>query len=168
MSDSKLSLRPATQDDLPALARLARETWLAAYTGIVPDAQIEYMLAQRYNLEALSEILAAPDKWLELAFWEERLAGFALSEPYDARARKLDRLYIHPDWQRRGVGGALVRQAAERARNLGYSELILSVNKRNEQAQRAYRKYGFLQREATQTDIGEGFIMDDYILALKL
>ena len=46
--------------------------------------------------------------------------------------------------------------------------LILAVNKRNERAIAAYRKYGFVVRDAVRVDIGKDFVMDDFIMALSL
>jgi ribosomal protein S18 acetylase RimI-like enzyme len=81
---------------------------------------------------------------------------------------KLDKLYVHPDRQRQGYGGALIEHACERARRLGYGAVILAVNKRNTTAIAAYRKYGFEIREGVVKDIGGGFVMDDYIMERKL
>ena len=42
--------------------------------------------------------------------------------------------------------------------------MYLTVNKHNDIAIRAYEAKGFETIEAAETDIGEGFIMDDYIM----
>ena len=81
---------------------------------------------------------------------------------------KLDKLYIHPDVQRKGVGGQLIEHVAKRARKLGYPCVVLAVNKRNEKAIGSYKKYGFVVREAIVDDIGRGFIMDDFVMEKKL
>jgi len=81
---------------------------------------------------------------------------------------KLDKLYIHPDVQRKGVGGQLIAHVAARAKKLGYPCVILAVNKRNEKAIGSYRKYGFEVRETIVDDIGRGYVMDDYIMEKKL
>lgn len=51
-------------------------------------------------------------------------------------------------------------------RNL--SAMYLTVNKRNELAQRAYIGNGFRITEAMVNDIGSGFVMDDYIMQKDL
>ena len=46
--------------------------------------------------------------------------------------------------------------------------LIPAVNKQNAHAIAAYEKYGFAKREAVRVDIGNGFVMDDFIMARSL
>ena len=96
-----------------------------------------------------------------------KLAGFCACEIVDGEY-KLDKIYIDPTLQRRGLGAALITRASERARALAYPTMILTVNKRNAQAIAAYRKYGFAVRDSVCVEIGNGFVMDDFILEKKL
>ena len=45
---------------------------------------------------------------------------------------------------------------------------MLAVNKHNFNAIAAYRKHGFIVREAVVKEIGGGFVMDDYIMEKRL
>ncbi|MGE5492246.1 MAG: N-acetyltransferase family protein [Actinomycetota bacterium] len=166
-SPLKIEIRPVTHPDVPAISALAREIWQATYPGIITQEQIDFMLEQRYGVERLYDDLEQADKWLDQAFCDGRRIGFAFSEIYKGEF-KLDKLYIHPDVQRRGVGGQLIEHVAQRAKKLGYPVVILAVNKRNEKAIGSYKKYGFAVRDAIVDDIGGGFVMDDYIMEKKL
>lgn len=167
MSPLNIDIRPVTPPDVPAISALAREIWQATYPGIITQEQIDFMLEQRYGHERLYDDLEDADKWLDQAFVDGRRIGFAFSERHKGEF-KLDKLYIHPDAQRQGVGGQLIGYVAARARRLGYPCVILAVNKRNEKAIASYRKYGFEVRETVVDDIGRGFVMDDYIMEKKL
>jgi len=158
-----IDIRPIAPDDVPAIAHLARTTWFDAYTSIISVEQIEYMLAQRYDHGHLRAEAEDPQKWLRQATLDGVLAGFAACEIHKGEF-KLDKLYVHPDMQRKGVGTALVDHVAMLAREQGFSSVILAVNKQNERAIRAYTQYGFHVRDKTVTDIGHGFLMDDYIM----
>jgi ribosomal protein S18 acetylase RimI-like enzyme len=162
------ALRTASADDLAAVRTLAREVWWAHYPGIISPAQIEYMLERGYATEALAHFVTGSDAGLELAEAGGTLVGFAAWYDVDERATKLDKIYIHPRWQRHGVGGALIARIAALARKAGRRTLVLNVNKHNVQAQAAYRKRGFALREAVEVDIGGGFVMDDFVMALPL
>ena len=46
--------------------------------------------------------------------------------------------------------------------------IYLTCNKHNEHSLAVYRKKGFKVIDEAETDIGQGFIMDDYIMELTL
>ena len=48
--------------------------------------------------------------------------------------------------------------------NQGVSTVKLHVNKYNTNSILAYQKMGFVNVESVVTDIGKGFIMDDYLM----
>ncbi len=162
MTDTPRRIAP---DDIDAVAALAREVWQATYPALIPQAQIDRMLADRYAAEHLHAQLADP-----LHVWwivGEPAAGFAHAY-LDGPACKLDKRYVHPDRQRRGLGGTLLAAAADWARQQGMARMRLQVNRGNAQAIRAYRKYGFVVVESRVFDIGDGFVMDDHVMELPL
>lgn len=157
--------------DIEAVGALARTVWQATYPGLISQAQIDFMLAQRYAPGHLREELARADIGWDKALVDGRLAGFASThwgEHEAAEEAKLDKLYIDPAAQRRGLGGRLIERAGERARAAGRRTLILAVNKGNAQAIAAYARHGFVKRDAVRVDIGDGFVMDDFIMAKSL
>jgi diamine N-acetyltransferase len=166
-SNLKIEIKPVTPPEVPAISALAREIWQATYPGIITQEQIDFMLEQRYGHERLYDDLEDAHKWLDQAFHDGRRVGFAFSEERKGEF-KLDKLYIHPDVQRQGVGGQLIAHVAERARKIGYPCVILQVNKRNVNAINSYKKYGFTVRTSTVDDIGRGFVMDDFVMEKKL
>lgn len=58
--------------------------------------------------------------------------------------------------------------ALARAKALACGALILAVNKNNEAAITAYRRFGFVLRAESKVDIGAGFVVDDFIMARSL
>ena len=163
-----LAIRPLAPHDVEAVCALAREIWRAHYPPIIGEAQTEYMLAQRYAREIVEAELDREDiRWV-VAHEGERMVGFASFHAQGDGELKIDKLYVHPDRQRLGVGGALIGRACDLARSLGAASVVLAVNKRNHNAIAAYRKHGFAIREAVVKDIGEGFVMDDYVMARKV
>jgi diamine N-acetyltransferase len=164
-----LDIIPVQAQDVDAISALAREIWQEHYLGIITQEQIDYMLGQRYNRTHLLKEIADPAiEWWQ-ACADGRRVGFAsLIAGNDEATRKLDKLYVHPDAQRQGIGKALIEFLAARAKGAGCETLILAVNKRNEKAIAAYRKHGFTLREAVRVDIGQGFVMDDFIMSKPL
>ncbi len=162
-----LDCAPLRDDEAEALAALARQIWYGHYPGLISEAQIEYMLAQRYHPPYIRQTLARGDRWDVVRAGGE-LVAFAHSYPLEGGAVKLDKLYVHPEWQRHGIGGLLVDKVSERARLHGRSHLVVRVNRGNAQAIAAYRKYGFVAVRELVEDIGEGFVMDDYVMVKPL
>jgi len=159
-------IEPLAADDVERLVVLAREIWYAHYPAIISVAQIEYMLEERYNARVVLAELRRDGVWWDKLVVEGGMAGFAsyflTGNPGEM---KLDKLYVHPRLQRRGYGRMMVDRAGAVARSRGCSRLVLAVNKNNRSAIAAYLKHGFHVADAVVTDIGGGFVMDDYIMA---
>jgi GNAT superfamily N-acetyltransferase len=158
----------ATEADLAAVAGLAGVIWRRHYPGIITPGQIEYMLANGYSHEALLRFVAEPDAGLLLALVDERLIGFAAYHRTDRNELKLEKLYVHQDYQGKGVGRRLIARVEAAAAAQRLATLILNVNKNNVQAMRVYAANGFAIREAVVIDIGAGYVMDDYVMAKRL
>jgi ribosomal protein S18 acetylase RimI-like enzyme len=159
----------AAEADLPAISKLAGVIWRACYPGIITRAQIDFMLARMYALETMrGEIQSQGIRYERLLVGNE-FAGFASYGPTKQPAVfKLHKIYLHPDWQGRGLGSLLLQHCEREIRKSGARRLILSVNKRNAKAIAAYQQNGFVIAESVVTDIGGGFVMDDYIMAKEL
>ncbi len=165
MTTEPVQLRSLEPGDVAALQDLARTVWHAHYPGIIPVAQIEYMLAQRYRPEVVLAELQRTDVWWELAILKKRPVGFSSCQLTDAPGElKLDKLYVHPQHQGAGVGRRLIESVLERARRLGCRRLVLAVNKRNSSSIGAYQRWGFRIEREMVTDLGSGFVMDDYLM----
>lgn len=164
-----ITITPLAAADIDAVATLARRVWQATYATIISQQQIDYMLGERYASARMRAEIAAPDVCWDVARVDGEIVAFA-STLLGAKSgeMKLDKLYVDPQRQRAGIGGALIAHVAARAREHGCATLILAVNKNNERAIAAYRKHGFAVRESVRVDIGHGFVMDDFIMALTL
>jgi len=152
---------------LPDIAALAAVVWRAHYPGIISPEQIAYMLGRMYDIEVMRREMLSGINYLR-ALVEEQMRGLASSGPASATEHKLHKLYVHPQWQGRGLGAALIERAEQHARANGASSLVLNVNKRNEEAIAAYRKRGFTVRDSVVVDIGGGFVMDDFVMVKPL
>jgi diamine N-acetyltransferase len=162
-------IEPLTDRDAEQLAALAREIWFDHYPGIITEAQIEYMLQQRYDPGIVRAELVRDDIWWDKLSVGVEMTGFAsyclTAAPEEM---KLDKLYVRTRFQRRGYGGLLVARAAEVARRRGCTRLTVAVNKNNRIAIAAYLKHGFRVADAVIKDIGGGFVMDDYLMEKAL
>ena len=174
MNVEEATLDPVSEADFPLLRDLARSIWWQYYPSIISGEQIEYMLAGRFDDDALRERIRAPGTWLEVLRVAGEAVGYCGSEssglPWDetASALKLGQLYLLESHRGRGLGGFMLRHVERRARDLGKALVFLQVHKRNAAAIAFYRANGFsIAREAV-FDIGAGFVMDDFVMEKRL
>ena len=124
-------------------------------------------------LEELEEALGGTDYPLLSSFLtrESRDDLHELSDGVKELAdgsAELHKIYLLPEWWGRGVGAWLLAELCRRAKEAGATCVWLRVNKRNVRAQKAYRAAGFANVRALCTDIGGGFVMDDFVFERRL
>jgi GNAT superfamily N-acetyltransferase len=164
-----VDIRPATEADLPALAELAGIIWRQHYPGIISREQIEYMLARMYALETLREEMRVGGILFVRLLVADQLVGFASFGPTaESGVMKLHKCYLLPKCHGRGYGSLLLQHCERAARRAGACRLILAVNKHNTKAIAAYHRNGFAIVASVVTDFGQGFVMDDYVMAKEL
>lgn len=153
------------------IAALAHVIWHQHYVPIIGQAQVDYMLTHGYSDETLAEEQNNGTHFT-LARRGDRSIGFASVSPPTAEqpsAAWLDKLYVLQDARNLGVGRRLVIRAAEQATTLwGADRLALRVNRENDLSISAYRALGFETLTTDIKDIGNGFVMDDYIMTAPL
>jgi ribosomal protein S18 acetylase RimI-like enzyme len=146
-------LRPAESSDLPALAELARASFVVAFGHLYRAEDLAAFLAEHRTPEAYGEHLADPGTRIQLAETDRALAGYALihipsefaSESDASLPLALHQLYCAPGMTGRGTGAALMEWALGEARTLGCDAVQLSVYSENFAAQRFYARYGFFK-----------------------
>ena len=164
-----VSIRALEEAEVPALCALARDIWRAHYPGIISVAQIEYMLAERYDEAVIRKELTRGELWWDVLMLNGQMSGYTSYFLTDTPGEmKIDKLYLHPDVQRRGYGGKLIAHVAAFAMACGCQRLTLAVNRHNATAIAAYHKHGFQIAETSVRQIGGGFLMDDYIMTKSL
>ena len=168
-SENKTQIVRAKEEHLPAISELAGVIWRACYPGIITHAQIDYMLARMYSLDVLREEIRSQGIHYDQLLVDGKPAGFASYGPTaQPGVMKLHKLYLLPEMHGRGLGSRLLRHVEREIRAGAGRRLILSVNKRNTKAIAAYRRNGFVIAESVVTDIGNDFVMDDYVMAKEL
>lgn len=119
-----------------------------------------------YSLSALETAHKDGQRFL-LAYLDSKpvgYAGFEIGTP-DMNHCKLHKLYVLPSLQGSGIGKELLLKTQNLADATRCQSMFLQVNKRNPAVQ-FYQKMGMYVREEAIFDIGNGFVMDDFIMQL--
>ena len=105
------------------------------------------------ELAALPGLYAPPAGRLLLVFdaGDDRLVGCVALRPRDDSRCEMKRLYVRPDWRRRGLGRKLTERCIDDARNAGYREMCLDTLAHLTAARALYRDMGFAEIPPTMT-----------------
>ena len=169
MIDENVRLSPAGPDDLPKVADLAAKIWREHYPGIITHAQIEYMLARGYDVGVIRREIETEGIHYDLCIAGDEPAGFISYGPGPQPGElKVHKLYLLGAYHGRGLGRLMLQRAVSYGAENGCHAVILNVNKYNGKAIAMYERNGFTIREAVTVDIGNGFVMDDYVMERRI
>jgi len=157
-------IRRIGADELPIIQMLAHRIWPEVYPGIITHAQIDYMLTVWYHPSAMAREMETRGTWFALIeVVGHGAVGYVSFERYvGTDICFINKLYLLPEMHGRGLGAAALHWVHDRAREMGCTHLQLRVNKANSPAIRAYQRAGFTFLDDVCTDIGSGFVMDDF------
>jgi ribosomal protein S18 acetylase RimI-like enzyme len=161
-----LKFTKANKSDIETIQILAREIWTISYREMLSAEQMEYMLNWMYSSETIQKEMESGVLW-ELIEMEGKAIGYISLTP-ENKELKLNKLYILPGIQGKGIGQQSLAHVIEYGKANKFESLYLTVNQRNFRAIKAYEKAGFIRKEFKVFDIGNGFVMDDYIYTYQL
>lgn len=158
------SVKNATTNDIPLLQELAHRIWYDHYPDIITVEQIDYMLDDGYSTPRITaEMENGEATWL-LLMLEDKAVGFASFGPFNGDTFKLHKLYLEVGLHGIGLGSQALKEIEQLARQQGAAAIILNVNKYNQKAIDSYQRNGYQVAESVVNDIGQGFVMDDFVM----
>ncbi len=165
-----LRIRRIGAEELPTIQTLGHRIWNQYYPGIISQGQIDYMLSVWYQPDAMQREMEQRGVWFALLEAEAHgPVGYLSFERHSGTdILFINKLYALAEMHGRGIGSAALQWIAERAPELGCQRVQLRVNKANARAIRAYQRAGFQFVEDLCTDIGSGYVMDDYVMEKRL
>jgi diamine N-acetyltransferase len=156
-------LRKATLEDIPIIQEIAEEAWRPTYGPILTEEQTLYMIPMMYATEVLVPQIAL----FSILEVDGVAIGYCAFEKQTDTEGKLHKLYLRPSLKQKGAGSFIIKQIRDIARLMGLSSIYLNVNKQNS-AVDFYLKKGFIKESEMVLDIGNGYVMDDYVMRLML
>ncbi|GAB4019032.1 GNAT family N-acetyltransferase [Spirosoma koreense] len=166
-----ITITEATATDLPIIQDIARRTWPDTFGEILSPSQIDYMLEMMYSTEALTAQIASKGHVFLLA-QETDSRNYLGYISYELNYKgepltKIHKIYLLPASQGKGVGRLLIERVAEVATQHANVRLGLNVNRYNKAIQ-FYERIGFSVVGTEDIDIGDGFLMEDFIMEKRL
>ncbi|WP_223845485.1 GNAT family N-acetyltransferase [Flavobacterium selenitireducens] len=161
-------IKKAFANELNVIRSIAHRTWPVTYSGILSKEQLAYMLDMMYSVEALNQNL---DDGVHFIVAEENgeYFGFGgLEHRYKNENRThIHKIYVLPEAQGRNIGRLLMESMQRAAIDSGSEQITLNVN-RNNKALHFYERLGFEILETVDIAIGNGYLMEDYVMGKRL
>jgi len=163
-----IEIAQLTKDDVLIVNQLAHDIWPHTFKDILEQDQIDYMLDWMYNVQTLKEQVQIGHLYYIIK--EHGVAkGFIGLEPNypDIDMLRVHKIYVLPESQGSGLGRELLTKAMDVAFDLDIHTLHLNVNRYNKSVD-FYKHTGFKIVGEETIDIGKDYLMEDYIMELKL
>lgn len=154
-----------TDENFTSIRAIATAVWPIAYGPILSEPQLDYMMQMMYSIPSLQLQANEKKHRFILAKEEETVLGFASYE-FNYRKKpktKIHKIYVLSYQQGKGIGKELINFIVNEAKERHQKGLILNVNKKNT-AIRFYESIGFTISHEEVIDIGNGFVMDDFVM----
>ncbi len=156
-------LRAANAADVPAISRLAIDSFIAKFGELYRPEDLATFLADALEEPAIAAELANPTRLYRLAEADGRLLGYCKigltcgfpEHARGARVMELKQLYTAPQATGQGIGGMLMDWAMAEFDARGADEVQLSVYSENFGAHRFYQRYGFAKVADITFRVGE-------------
>jgi ribosomal protein S18 acetylase RimI-like enzyme len=150
--------------DISLVQKVARTSWYTTYEGIIPREVQESFLNIAYNDEMLKKRLKQSSMFV--AEIDGKLVGFANFSPVNQEGMtELIAIYLHPDYQGKGIGTALLEEGIQRLR--GVQEIHINVEKNNSIGMNFYKAKGFAVASEFDDDF-EGHILKTVRMVLEI
>lgn len=162
-----IGLFPARPSDIQQIRDVAFETWPVAYGEILSKPQLGYMLDKLYSVEKLEADMQSGHQFWILQDSGKTIGFCAFEHGYKPATTHLHKIYLLPKTQGKGFGKILLQLAVEKAMAAGDRFLSLNVNRFNS-ARHFYEKEGFHIDHEVDIDIGEGYLMEDFVMIRPL
>ncbi|WP_445731677.1 GNAT family N-acetyltransferase [Mariniflexile sp.] len=162
-----ITIVPATNPtDFECIAQLADIIWREHYIPIVGKPQIDYMLDKFQSAKAIAQQVDAGFEYFLISFDETSVSYISIKK--EESALFLSKIYVLSSYRGHKIAKTAMAFIEEKAKAYHLKAIRLTVNIHNTIAIKAYEALGFKNKGPLVTDIGNGYIMDDYQMEKKM
>jgi ribosomal protein S18 acetylase RimI-like enzyme len=164
-----ITISEAVSSDIKTIQEIAYKTWPITYGEILSEAQLKYMLDLFYSEEALTAQFDKKEQLFYVITEEESTLGFiGIEHNYEnGNITKIHKIYILPETQGKGIGKLAIEAIEKLALENNATSVLLNVNRFNK-ALNFYQKMGFKVIDEVNIEIGNGYLMEDYVMEKKI
>lgn len=155
------------QEEINVVAELGTKIWHEHYSSILEPAQIDYMVDKFQSANAVA--LQINDQGYEyyLIKDEDSVVGY-IGLVMETDRVFLSKLYIAKEARGKGLATKAFAFLTELASSNKKQAIWLTVNRYNSGSIAVYEKKGFIKVREQVSDIGNGYVMDDYVMEMAI
>lgn len=163
-----VTIRTATQKDIPLIRSLATQVFPATYQEILSPEQLDYMVEWMYSEDSLRKQMDDGHTYF-IASKDGEACGYASVEQEDINLFHLQKIYVLSSFQGHKIGQHLFNEVVSfiKEHHPAPCTMELNVNRSNK-AVDFYKRMGMHIAREGDFDIGNGYYMNDYIMALNI
>lgn len=143
-------IRPCTLADLTTLQKISVETFIDTFAAQNTPEDMRLFLESAYTIEKLKAEMETSGTTFYFIYNHDQLAGYlkinqqtALTEQIGKHSLEIERIYIRPEFKRKGLGKKLILYALHIAEVNTCSDVWLGVWEHNQNALAFYKALGF-------------------------
>jgi len=150
-----------TKKDFNNIEDLANIIWNEHYVPIIGKQQVDYMLDKFQSAAAMADQVSNGVKYYMIEH-DDSLVGYFSFSVHDEHLF-LSKLYVLSSARGNGLGRMAMNYLNDLTKRFGLDKIQLTVNKYNTNSIKAYEKMRFQNIDAIVQDIGQGYVMDDFV-----
>lgn len=160
-------VRVRTPQQLTELAAVAAEVWHQHFSSILSPEQIDYMVDKFQSEPAMKQQMEEQGYEYYFICQNNVTMGYT-GIRRDGDRLFLSKLYLLQRYRGNGYASDAFEFLKLLCRKRRLRAIWLTVNRYNADTIAIYKKKGFVITDEKATDIGQGFVMDDYFMELKV
>lgn len=151
-----------TENYLEQIEQLAKVIWKEHYIPIIGSDQVSYMLKKFESISNMKNQINEGYQYYIFMDSGEAIGYMAFTEIDNSIF--LSKLYIAKEYRGRGFSKQAFEYVITVCKELNKKNISLTCNKHNTSTLQAYKRLGFKIVREQVTEIGIGYVMDDYVL----
>ncbi|MFH4965592.1 GNAT family N-acetyltransferase [Gaetbulibacter sp. M235] len=153
-------LQAITKQHFEEISALANIIWQEHYTSIIGFEQVDYMVKNYQSAEVMYSQYNDGYSYFKV-YHDNQFVGY-ISIKKQEDSLFLSKIYVSKDFRGQKIGKSAMEFVQAKAIEMNCKSITLCVNRFNVNSIKAYEAMGFKTVGEMITDIGNGFVMDDY------
>lgn len=164
-----VTFKKAEPGDTPLIKELAQEIFRHTYKDILSAEQTDYMMEWMYSQESLYRQIVEEGHIYHIVYLNGEAVGYFSLQQQGERLWHLQKIYLRPGEQGKSVGKQMFFRAIEYIKEHSAlpATMELNVNRHNT-AVAFYEKMGMHKASQGDFPIGNGYYMNDFIMAMEI